>query len=130
MFLKYVLIQLNDPQTERVNDSSVVKVHIFCLSVTHSLTYFYTSAYGVSNFPEFVTVGLFDGAEISYYDSNTSSVELRQDWMKKVSADDPHYLENEDRKASRSQRLLQTERDNLMLRFNQTGGEWTFPLLH
>lgn len=94
----------------------------FFLSVIHSLMYFYTSSYGVSSFPEFVTVGLFDGTEISYYDSNNSSVRLKQDWMKKVTADEPHYLQNEYRKAYRSQMSLQKERENLMQRFNHTGG--------
>lgn len=74
-----------------------------------------------------MTVGVFDGEDISYYDSSIGSVQLRQEWMKEVAADDPHYLQNEARKAYRPQMSLRKEREGLMQRFNQTGGEHVPP---
>ncbi|CAL8396536.1 unnamed protein product [Gadus morhua 'NCC'] len=55
-------------------------------SVLHSLHYFYTASSGLSTFPEFVAVGMVDGVQIDYYDSNTQREVLKQDWMEQSSA--------------------------------------------
>uniref|UniRef100_G3N4I0 MHC class I-like antigen recognition-like domain-containing protein n=6 Tax=Gasterosteus aculeatus TaxID=69293 RepID=G3N4I0_GASAC len=36
-------------------------------------------------------VGLLDEVEFSHYDSNTRRLEPRQDWMSRVTEDDPQY---------------------------------------
>uniref|UniRef100_A0A669F862 MHC class I-like antigen recognition-like domain-containing protein n=1 Tax=Oreochromis niloticus TaxID=8128 RepID=A0A669F862_ORENI len=61
------------------------------LTVTHSLRYFYSSSSGVSNFPEFVAVGLVDDVQMIHYDSNTQKAEFKQQWMEKAAEDDPEY---------------------------------------
>eukprot|EP00064_Thunnus_orientalis_P024997 superscaffoldBa00011674_g25322 len=53
-------------------------------AVTHSLKYFYTGSSQVPNFPEYVSVGMVDEAQISYCDSNTKRSEPKQDWMSRV----------------------------------------------
>ncbi|CAL8365677.1 unnamed protein product [Arctogadus glacialis] len=69
---------------------------VFChgvSSVLHSLQYFYTASSGLSTFPEFVAVGMVDGVQFDYYDSNIQRIVLKQDWMERVTRDDPDYLE-------------------------------------
>nr|XP_020483906.1 major histocompatibility complex class I-related gene protein-like [Labrus bergylta] len=59
----------------------------------HSLKYFFTASSEVTNFPEFVAVGMVDDIQVGHYDSNTKRVEPKQDWMKKVTEDKADYWE-------------------------------------
>nr|XP_046273786.1 class I histocompatibility antigen, F10 alpha chain-like [Scatophagus argus] len=95
-------------------------------AVTHSLKYFYTASSGLPNFPEFVTVGLVDDVEMVHYDSNTRREEPKQDWMKKVTADDPQYLDRNTGKLVGQQQAFKANIETLKQRFNQTGGVHIF----
>uniref|UniRef100_A0A3Q3NIW9 Major histocompatibility complex class I-related gene protein-like n=1 Tax=Labrus bergylta TaxID=56723 RepID=A0A3Q3NIW9_9LABR len=88
----------------------------------HSLKMFYTASYEVTNFPEFVIVGMVDDFQIDYYDSNTKRVEPRQDWMNKVTDDDADFWEWLTERAVVAQHVFKVNLDNLKRRFNQTGG--------
>uniref|UniRef100_A0A3Q3G5V0 Ig-like domain-containing protein n=1 Tax=Labrus bergylta TaxID=56723 RepID=A0A3Q3G5V0_9LABR len=59
----------------------------------HSMKIFLMASSEVTNFPEFVIVGMVDDIQIDYYDSNTKRAEPKQDWMKKVTDDDADYWE-------------------------------------
>ncbi|CAL8373951.1 unnamed protein product [Boreogadus saida] len=90
--------------------------------VLHSLQYFYTGSSGLSTFPEFVAVGMLDGIQIDYYDSNTQRTVLKQDWIKQVTRDDPDYLERDTGVSQGAQQTFKAGVGILKQRFNQTGG--------
>ncbi|KAF5891935.1 H-2 class I histocompatibility antigen, Q10 alpha chain-like isoform X2, partial [Clarias magur] len=56
---------------------------------TRSLQYLYTFT------GQFTAVGLVDGQQVLYYDSNISRVIPKTEWMKKIEADDKRYWESE-----------------------------------
>uniref|UniRef100_A0A1A7XA08 Mhc class I A n=1 Tax=Iconisemion striatum TaxID=60296 RepID=A0A1A7XA08_9TELE len=89
-------------------------------AVKHSLQYFYTASSGITNFPEFVAVGLVDGQQISYYDSNIKREIPKQDWMEKT--EDPDYWESETQTSKVKEQSLIASIQIVKQRFNQTGG--------
>ncbi|XP_045899609.1 class I histocompatibility antigen, F10 alpha chain-like [Micropterus dolomieu] len=102
---------------------ALLEVCIHCAAaVTHSLKYFYTASSGVPNFPEFVTVGLVDEVQISHYDSITMRAVTKQDWMSRVTADDPQYWERQTQGLNDTKELFKGNIEIAKLRFNQTGG--------
>ncbi|XP_065804200.1 major histocompatibility complex class I-related gene protein-like [Labrus bergylta] len=88
----------------------------------HSVKYFYTASSEVTNFPEFVIVGMVDDFQTDYYDSNTKRAEPKQDWMKKVTEDKADYWERQTERAVVNQQRLKVRLDTFKRRFNQTGG--------
>ncbi|GLD73275.1 class I histocompatibility antigen, F10 alpha chain-like protein, partial [Lates japonicus] len=90
-------------------------------SVIHSLKYFYTGSSHVPNFPEFVSVGSVDEVQMIRYDSNTETAEPKQDWMKRVTEDNPEYLAGEAEHWSRIQQAFKVNIQTAKQRFNQTG---------
>uniref|UniRef100_A0A4W6FJ94 Ig-like domain-containing protein n=1 Tax=Lates calcarifer TaxID=8187 RepID=A0A4W6FJ94_LATCA len=75
-------------------------------TLIHSLKYFYTGSSHVPNFPEFVSVGSVDEVQMIRYDSSTETAEPKQDWMKKVTEDNPEYLAGEAEHWSRIQQAF------------------------
>ncbi|XP_065804133.1 major histocompatibility complex class I-related gene protein-like [Labrus bergylta] len=88
----------------------------------HSLKYFYTASSEVTNFPEFVSVGMVDDFQVEYYDSNTKRAEPKLDWMKKITEDKADYWEWQTEISKGKQQDFKVGLDNLKRRFNQTGG--------
>ncbi|XP_038827550.1 major histocompatibility complex class I-related gene protein-like [Salvelinus namaycush] len=89
-------------------------------AVTHSLKYFYTASSEVSNFPEFVVVGMVDGVQMVHYDSNSQRAVPKQDWMNRHT--DTLYWERNTGIFLGSQRTFKADVDILKQRFNQSGG--------
>uniref|UniRef100_A0A667YEG1 Ig-like domain-containing protein n=1 Tax=Myripristis murdjan TaxID=586833 RepID=A0A667YEG1_9TELE len=97
-------------------------INLICPTVLHSMKYFYTASSQVANFPEFVAVGVVDGAQIVYYDSNTQRAQPKQDWMVNVTAEDPQFWERETEALLGSQKAYITNIETAKQRFNQSGG--------
>ncbi|KAK0155645.1 Major histocompatibility complex class I-related gene protein [Merluccius polli] len=91
-------------------------------SVIHSLKYFLTASSGVSNFPEFVGVGMVDELQFIHYDSNSQKAEFKQSWMDQFTRDDPQYLERNTGIFLGAQQINKVDIETLKRRFNQTGG--------
>uniref|UniRef100_A0AAQ4RWU5 Ig-like domain-containing protein n=1 Tax=Gasterosteus aculeatus aculeatus TaxID=481459 RepID=A0AAQ4RWU5_GASAC len=91
-------------------------------ALTHSLKYFLTASSGLPNFPEFVGVGLLDEVEFVHYDSDTKRAEPRQDWMSRLTEDDPQYWKRNTELAMDTQQVYKRHIEILNQSFNQTGG--------
>uniref|UniRef100_A0A3P9N4F7 Ig-like domain-containing protein n=1 Tax=Poecilia reticulata TaxID=8081 RepID=A0A3P9N4F7_POERE len=76
---------------------------LFYFTVHHSLQYIYTASSGIKSFPEFVAVGLVDGTEVMYYDSNIKKAIPKQDWMRRVTEAEPKYWDFQTHELSRTQ---------------------------
>ncbi|KAM9386181.1 major histocompatibility complex class I-related gene protein-like [Pholidichthys leucotaenia] len=89
-------------------------------TVPHSLQHFSTASSGVPGFPKFVVVGMIDGQQITYYDSEIKKVIPKQDWMEKNEG--PEYWERHTQIEVGSQQVFKANIDIAKQRFNQTGG--------
>ncbi|CAL8373998.1 unnamed protein product [Boreogadus saida] len=98
--------------------------------VLHSMRYFLTGSSGLTAFPEFVAVGMVDGVQIGYYDSNSKRVVPKQDWMEQATRDDPDYLERETGLSLGSQQVFKANIGIAKQRFNQTGGAHMFQKMY
>ncbi len=65
---------------------------------------------------------MVDDVQTDHYDSNTKRAEPKQDWMNKVTADDPQYWEIQTQIAVGEQQAFKANIETLKRRFNQTGG--------
>ena len=87
------------------------------------MQYFYTVSSGLTTFPEFVAVGMVDGVQFNYYDSNTQRTVLKQDWMEQYTIrDDADYLDRTAGSYLGAQQVFKADIGILKENFNQTGG--------
>nr|XP_061821979.1 class I histocompatibility antigen, F10 alpha chain-like [Nerophis lumbriciformis] len=107
----------------------VVQMHSVT-PVIHTLQYFTTASSQVPNFPEYVIVGYVDGVEISYYDSNIRKTESKQDWMNKITAEDPKYWQIDTEISVGHEFTNKHNLEILKKRFNQTGGVHIFQWMY
>ncbi|XP_036417469.1 H-2 class I histocompatibility antigen, Q9 alpha chain-like, partial [Colossoma macropomum] len=99
-------------------------------AATHSLQYFYTTVTKGINFPEFTTVGLVDGGQFMYYDSDTSNAVAKTEWIKKVVGDDPDYWNRQTQGLQGDQEIFKANVATAMQRFNQTEGVHTIQVMY
>nr|QER90615.1 MHC class I alpha antigen [Acipenser dabryanus] len=90
---------------------------------THSLRYFYTGTSGMTEFPEYVSVGMVDDVQIDYYDSKSKEDISKQQWMKDNM--EPGYWERQTQACLGDQQTFKSNIGILTERFNQTGGVHT-----
>ncbi|GAA6108838.1 BOLA class I histocompatibility antigen, alpha chain BL3-7-like isoform X2, partial [Tachysurus ichikawai] len=92
---------------------------------THSLQYFYTAVTPGINFPEFTAVGLLDGQQFGYYDSERREV-IKTEWIR---SDDPDHWNRITRIAKEHQEVYKAHVVTQMQVFNQTTGVHTVQLM-
>ncbi|XP_037649702.1 major histocompatibility complex class I-related gene protein-like isoform X17 [Sebastes umbrosus] len=106
------------------NKMKLLILFLFChvaSTVKHSLKLFSTATSGVPNFPEFVAAAMVDEVLMGYCDSNIKTLELKQDWVRKLAKDEPHHLEWYSQECFDSQQFFRANLDSLKQRLNQTG---------
>ncbi|XP_053085119.1 class I histocompatibility antigen, F10 alpha chain-like isoform X2 [Pangasianodon hypophthalmus] len=89
---------------------------------THSLQYLYTAVTPGINFPEFTAVGLVDGEQFVYYDSNIRKMIPRTEWINKIDADDPDYWNRRTREMQSHQENLKQLLATVMQHYNHAKG--------
>ncbi|XP_046698249.1 BOLA class I histocompatibility antigen, alpha chain BL3-7-like isoform X2 [Silurus meridionalis] len=93
----------------------------------HSLQYLHTGLPPGTHFPEFTAVGLFDGQQFVYYDSNISRMIPKTQWIQKISAD---YWDRETQKQYANQEVFIFYLDVIKQEFNQTEGVHTLQRMY
>ncbi|XP_037649748.1 major histocompatibility complex class I-related gene protein-like isoform X2 [Sebastes umbrosus] len=107
----------------------LLNLFLFChvaSTVKHSLKHIITATSGVPNFPEFVATVMTDEVQVGYYDSNIKTLELKQDWMRKLAKDEQQHLKSYSLKCLGSQQFFRANLDSLKQRLNQTGDAHIF----
>ncbi|XP_077404102.1 major histocompatibility complex class I-related protein 1-like isoform X1 [Vanacampus margaritifer] len=99
----------------------VVQIHSVT-PVVHTLKYFQTASSHIPNLPSYFYVGYVDGVEISRYDSKSRKAKAKQDWMNKITDEDPHYWERETQIGINNEQVDKVDIETAKERFNQTGG--------
>ncbi|XP_041867670.1 major histocompatibility complex class I-related gene protein-like [Melanotaenia boesemani] len=97
-------------------------------AMTHTLMYFYTASSGIPGFPEFINLGVLDGQQFDYYDSNIKKVIPKQDWM--ANNVDPEYWERETQTSSGTEQTFKANIDIAKQRFGQTEGVHVFQWMY
>ncbi|KAK7899577.1 hypothetical protein WMY93_020430 [Mugilogobius chulae] len=91
-------------------------------AMIHSLMDFYTSSTQVPNFPEYVYVGVVNGITVYYYDSETRREVPKQDWMNRLTEEDPQIWERETQRDINHEQVQKGNIDIARHRLNQTEG--------
>ncbi|XP_059185130.1 H-2 class I histocompatibility antigen, Q9 alpha chain-like [Centropristis striata] len=90
--------------------------------MTHSMMNFITASSQVPNFPEFVFVGLVNEIEVAHYDSNSRKYEPKQEWMIRITEDDPQYWQRATENGFVEQLIFKHNIEVVKQLFNHTGG--------
>ncbi|KAM9834276.1 major histocompatibility complex class I-related gene protein-like isoform 4-T4 [Syngnathus typhle] len=100
----------------------VLAVQIYSVTpVIHTLNYFVTGSQ-VAKLPEYWHAAYVDGVQILHFDSNRRKAKAKQDWVDKITQDDPHFWERETAISIRDEQYFKVNIEIAKKRFNQTGG--------
>ncbi|KAM9834294.1 BOLA class I histocompatibility antigen, alpha chain BL3-6-like isoform 2-T2 [Syngnathus typhle] len=100
----------------------VLAVQIYSVTpVIHTLNYFQTGSQ-VAKLPEFWEAAYVDGVQIMHFDSNHRKAKAKQDWVDKITQDDPHFWERETAGSINLEQAFKVNIEIAKERFNQTGG--------
>lgn len=97
----------------------------------HSLEHLVTAASGVPNIPEFTGATMLDGIQMGYCKSNNKILEPRQDWVKKMLANDTWLFEKHNEQCSVVQpKTFRNHISSLKEQFQSEGPVYTHSLTH
>uniref|UniRef100_A0AAR2IM24 Ig-like domain-containing protein n=1 Tax=Pygocentrus nattereri TaxID=42514 RepID=A0AAR2IM24_PYGNA len=99
-------------------------------AATRSLQYFYTRVTPGISFPEFTLVGLVDGEQFMYYDSDIRRMIPKSEWIKKAEGYEPHYWNRNTQLAQGNQEDFKVSLDIAMQLYNQTEGVHTVQVMY
>ncbi|XP_029975930.1 class I histocompatibility antigen, F10 alpha chain-like [Salarias fasciatus] len=88
----------------------------------HSLKILITGSSQVTNFPEFVIVGLVDDVQIAHYDSNNKKLVSKLDWIKTIAEYFPTYFVRYTELSMGIQQFVKGNIEIMKQLFNQSGG--------
>ncbi|KAL7839142.1 hypothetical protein SRHO_G00258000 [Serrasalmus rhombeus] len=128
MVLQLSVRSLHDTQRRNLIMKSLLFLALtinLASAASHSLQYLYTGVTPGINFPEFTVVGLVDGGQFVYYDSDIRKLIPKTEWIKKSEADDPGYWNRETQISQGHQENFKANVGTLKQRFNQTDGVHT-----
>ncbi|KAM9446962.1 class I histocompatibility antigen, F10 alpha chain-like isoform 1-T2 [Clarias gariepinus] len=94
---------------------------------THTYQYFFTAVTPGIHFPEFTVVGLLDGVQFEYYDSNIRKAIPKTEWIQKNKGVD--YWKRNTQNGQGQEESFKGNVDTLMQRFNQTEGVHTVQMM-
>ncbi|XP_053530370.1 H-2 class I histocompatibility antigen, TLA(B) alpha chain isoform X2 [Ictalurus punctatus] len=97
---------------------------------THSLQYLYTALTPGINFPEFTAVGLVDGQQFMYYDSNIRKVIPKTEWIQKIESDNPDYWNSETSHMQSQQESFRVTVNAVMQSLNHSTGVHTLQRMY
>ncbi|KAM9834292.1 class I histocompatibility antigen, F10 alpha chain-like isoform 2-T2 [Syngnathus typhle] len=107
----------------------VLAVQLYSVTpVIHTLNYFVTGSQ-VAKLPEYWEAAYVDGVQILHFDSNHRKAKAKQDWVDKITQDDPHYWERETAGSIQNEQVFKVNIEILNKRFNQTGGVHMFQVM-
>ncbi|KAI4903913.1 hypothetical protein NFI96_007865 [Prochilodus magdalenae] len=107
-------------QREQIRCQHTQPLPSFC-TVTHSLRYIYTAVTPGIDSPEYTALGLVDGEQFVYYDSNIRKMIPKTEWIKENEGEE--YWNRETENQLGTQEVYKTNVATGMQRFNQTTGE-------
>ncbi|XP_055080005.1 MHC class I polypeptide-related sequence B-like [Periophthalmus magnuspinnatus] len=101
---------------------SQLKGRIYYPNSVHTLRYFYTSSFQVPNFSKYVSVGYVNDLQIIHYDSDTKKLVPKQEWMNKLTEEDPRYWERNTQRCLENEQAGKGNIETVKRRLNVTGG--------